>query len=98
MPYGVLQEMPAVSEHEYKLVEKNLGPDRPAGLIAHVSGSNGNGGWRVVNIWTDEGAFRRFQSERLMRAAGLAAREAGFDAAKAAGFWSMVVDGDEMPF
>jgi hypothetical protein len=97
MPYGVLQEMPGVSEKEYLMVERNLGPDRPAGLIAHVSGPSGDG-WRVINIWADEAAFRRFQSERLMRAAGLAAREDGFDPAKAAGFWSMTVDGAEMPF
>jgi hypothetical protein len=97
MPYGVLQEMPGVTEKEYLLVERNLGPDRPAGLIAHVSGPAADG-WRVINIWADEAAFRRFQSERLMRAAGLAAQEDGFDAAKAAGFWSMAVDGAEMPF
>jgi hypothetical protein len=97
MPYGVLQEMPGVSEKEYLMVERNLGPDRPAGLIAHVSGPSGDG-WRVINIWADEAAFRRFQSERLMRAAGLAARQDGFDPAKAAGFWSMTVDGAEMPF
>jgi hypothetical protein len=97
MPYGVLQEMPGVSEQEYLMVERNLGPDRPAGLIAHVSGPSGDG-WRVINIWADEAAFRRFQSERLMRAAGLAAREDGFDPAKAAGFWSMTVAGAEMPF
>jgi hypothetical protein len=97
MPYGVLQEMPGVSEKEYLMVERNLGPDRPAGLIAHVSGPSGDG-WRVINIWADEAAFRRFQSERLMRAAGLAARQDGFDPAKAAGFSSMTVDGAEMPF
>jgi hypothetical protein len=97
MPYGVLQEMPGVTEKEYLLVERNLGPDRPAGLLAHVAGPSADG-WRVINVWADEGSFRRFQSERLMRAAGIAAQDDGFDAAKAAGFWSMVVDGAEMPF
>jgi hypothetical protein len=33
-----------------------------------------------------------------MSAAGLAAQEDGFDASKAAGFRSMTVTGDEMPF
>jgi hypothetical protein len=97
MPYGVLQEMPGVTESEFRLVEKNLGPDRPDGLLAHVSGPSKDG-WRVINVWADEASFRRFQSERLMRASGLAAQEAGFDGSKAAGFWSMTVDGDEMPF
>lgn len=49
-------------------------------------------------MWADEAAFRRFQSERLVRAAGLAAQEDGFDPAKAAKFTSASVDGAEMPF
>ena len=55
-------------------------------------------GWRVINIWENEAAFRRFQSERLIRAAGLAAQEAGFDPSKAARFSALIVDGAEMPF
>lgn len=97
MPFGVLQEMPGVSEAEYRLVEQHLGPDRPPGLLAHVAGPV-EGGWRIINVWQDEAAFRRFQSERLMRAAGLAAQAEGFDAGKSAGFRSITVDGTEMPF
>ena len=70
------------------MVERHLGPDRPPGLLAHVAGPTEDG-WRIINIWQDEAAFRRFQSERLVRAAGLAAQEDGFDPAKAAGFRSM---------
>lgn len=97
MSFGVLQEMPEVSEAEYRQVEKHLGPDRPPGLLAHVAGPTEDG-WRIINIWQDEDAFRRFQSERLIRAAGLAAQEDGFDAGKAAKFRSVTVDGTEMPF
>ena len=97
MPFGVVQEMPGVSEAEYRMVEQHLGPDRPPGLLAHVAGP-AEGGWRIVNIWQDEQAFRRFQSERLMRAAGLAAQNEGFDASKAASFRSITVTGEEMPF
>lgn len=97
MPYGVLQEMPSVSEQEYRRVEEHLGPDRPPGLIAHVSGPTAEG-WRILNIWESEADYRRFTSERLMRAAGLAAQEEGFDPTKAAGFRVLTVDGDEMPF
>lgn len=97
MPFGVLQDMPGVSEAEYKLVEAHLGPDRPPGLLAHVAGPTDEG-WRVVNVWESEEAFRRFQSERLIRAAGLAAQEDGFDPGKAAGFRAMTVTGEEMPF
>jgi hypothetical protein len=97
VPYGVLQEMPGVSEAEYRLVEQHLGPDRPPGLLAHVAGPTDTG-WRVINVWQDEESFRRFVSERLIRASGLAARSDGFDPGKAAGFRSMTVDGAEMPF
>jgi hypothetical protein len=97
MPYGIAQEMPGVSEAEYKLVEQHLGPDRPAGLISHVAGAV-EGGWRIISIWQDEAAFRRFQSERLGRAAGLAAQEEGFDPGKAAAFRSVTVSGAELPF
>jgi hypothetical protein len=97
MPYGVVQDMPGVTEHEYRLVEQHLGPDRPEGLLAHVSGPSEEG-WRVINVWADEQSFRRFQSERLMKAAGLAAQQPGFDPGKAAGFRSATVAGAEMPF
>lgn len=92
MSYGVLQEMPGVTEAEYRLVEKNLGPGQPDGLLAHASGPSKDG-WRIINVWADEASFRRFQSERLMPAAGKAAQDPGFDPAKAAGFWSMTVTG-----
>jgi hypothetical protein len=94
--FGVMQDMPGVSESEYRLVEKHLGPDRPAGLIAHVSGPT-NDGWRVINVWSSEDDFRRFQSQRLMRASGLAA-QSGLDVTKAAGFRAYTVLGDELPF
>jgi len=94
--FGVMQDMPAVTEADYRLVERHLGPDRPPGLVAHVSGPTPDG-WRVINVWRSEDDFRRFQSERLMRASGLAA-QAGLDASKAAGFRAYTVIGDELPF
>jgi len=97
MPFGVVQDMPGVSEQGYRQVEKHLGLDRPPGLLAHVAGPSEEG-WRIINVWADEAAFRRFQSERLVRAAGLAAQEDGFDPTKAAKFTAASVDGAEMPF
>jgi hypothetical protein len=98
MPFGVMQDMPGASEAEYRLIEKNLGPDRPPGLIAHVAGRTEQG-WRIINIWADAESFHRFRSERLLPAAGRAAQEDDdFDPGKAARFTVMTVDGDEMPF
>ena len=94
--FGVMQDMPGVSESEYRLVEKHLGPDRPAGLLAHVSGPTPDG-WRVINVWASADDFQRFRSERLMPASGLAA-QSGLDVAKAAGFRVYTVVGDELPF
>jgi hypothetical protein len=94
--FGVVQEMPAVTAADYHLVEQHLGPDRPAGLIAHVSGPV-EGGWRIINVWDSEKDFRQFQSERLLRAAGLAAQQ-GLDAGKAARFSALTVTGAELPF
>jgi hypothetical protein len=97
MTYGVMQEMPGISEREYHQVEQHLGPDRPPGLLAHAAGPTETG-WRIIDVWESEAAFRTFVSERLLKAAGLAAAEEGFDASKAAGFTSVTVDGAEMPF
>lgn len=97
MPYGVMQDMPGVDEETYRMVEKHLGPDRPPGLLAHVAGP-AEDGWRVINIWDSEAAFRSFLSERLIRAAGLAAQQEGFAVHLASGFRVQTVDGTEMPF
>jgi hypothetical protein len=97
MAFGVVQDMPGVSEAEYQRVERHLGPDRPPGLLAHVSGPTEEG-WRIVNVWEEEAAYRRFISERLMRAAGLAAQEDGFDPSKAARFRVNTVSGADLPF
>lgn len=97
MPFGVMQDMPDVSEAEYLLVEKHLGPDRPPGLLAHVSGPTEEG-WRVINVWESQEAFHKFRSERLMRAAGLAAQSDGFDPGKAMRFKVFTASGSEMPF
>ena len=94
--FGVMQDMPGVTETDYRLVEQHLGPDRPEGLVAHVSGPMADG-WRVINVWRSEDDFRRFQSQRLIRASGLAA-QAGLDASKAAAFRAFTVLGDELPF
>jgi hypothetical protein len=97
MVYGAFLEMPGVTEAEYRLVEKHLGPDRPTGLLAHVAGP-GEEGWRILNIWESEEAFHRFRSERLVRAAGLAAQDGEFDLNKAAKFQGTFVSGEELPF
>jgi hypothetical protein len=97
MVFAAFLDMPGVTEEEYRRVEKHLGPDRPAGLLAHVSGPH-EGGWRIANIWESEQDFHAFRSQRLVRAAGLAAQDGEFDLNKAMGFKAEFVNGTELPF
>jgi hypothetical protein len=97
MAYAAFLDMPGVTEEEYRLVEKHLGPDRPAGLLAHVAGPY-DGGWRIANIWQSEQDFHAFRSQRLVRAAGRAAQDGEFDLNKTVSFKAEFVDGTEFPF
>jgi hypothetical protein len=97
MVFAAFLEMPGVTADEYHRFEKHMGPDRPPGLLAHVSGPT-EGGWRIANIWETEEAFHQFRSQRLVRAAGLAAEEGEFDLNKATQFKAEFVSGDELPF
>jgi len=97
MPFAAFLDMPGVTEEEYRLVEKHLGPDRPKGLLAHVSGP-GEGGWRIANIWASEEDFHAFRSQRLVRAAGLAAQDGSFDLNKAVAFKGEFIKGSDLPF
>ena len=40
--------------------------DPPDGLIAHTAGHDGNGVWRIFDIWETREQAERFQQERLM--------------------------------
>ncbi|WMX49144.1 antibiotic biosynthesis monooxygenase family protein [Streptomyces roseicoloratus] len=37
----------------------------PAGFIAHAAGPDGSGGWRVVDFWESEDAFRSFMQQAM---------------------------------
>ncbi|MEV5968368.1 hypothetical protein [Streptomyces sp. NPDC051921] len=45
----------------------------PPGLIAHAAGPDGTGGWRVVDFWESEEAFRAFveQATPIMQETGM---------------------------
>lgn len=38
----------------------------PAGLIAHTAGRDGNGVFRIFDIWETRGHAEQFQQERIM--------------------------------
>lgn len=95
MTFGFVQDMPGATERHYRLIESHLGP-RPAGLIGQVAGPTDEG-WRIVAVWESEDDHRRFVSEQLMRAVGIAAQEDWFDPALASGFRTSGVTGDDFP-
>ena len=48
-------------------VEDEIGSATVEGCVAHVAGPY-DGGWRIVDVWEDEAALKRFQAERLFPA------------------------------
>jgi hypothetical protein len=68
MPIAVLHEAPGGTKEQYDQVADRLsdgkGLNSPGdwpvdGLISHIAGPI-EGGWRVVDVWESEEAFRRF--------------------------------------
>lgn len=84
MPIVAVIEGPGVTREQYEeSVRKLTGGkgrlDSPAdwpvpGLLAHIAGQGANG-WRVVDVWESEEAFRRFGEKLLpvMKEAGIQA-------------------------
>jgi hypothetical protein len=62
--YAYCQDMPGVTEEQARLVEDEVGPSPVDGCVAHVSGPYEDG-WRIIDVWVDEDALRRFQTDRL---------------------------------
>ena len=71
MPIGVLFDFVGVSQAQYDAVVDGLTKgkglkslaDWPApGILFHVAGPTENG-WRVVDVWESEEAFRKFGEE-----------------------------------
>jgi hypothetical protein len=69
--YAYCREMPGVTKEMATKVERQIGDDPVAGLVAHVSGPT-EVGWRIIDVWESEEDFQRFQVERLMPALQIA--------------------------
>jgi hypothetical protein len=68
MAIGVIFDFPGVTKEQYEAVCKDLNggkllgalSDWPGpGIVAHIAGPTSNG-WRVVDVWESEEAFRQF--------------------------------------
>jgi len=63
MPYALVQDI-AASWHEYQRVTADIVVRAVPGLIVHVAGPTDEG-VGVIEVWTSEGAWRRFRDDRL---------------------------------
>jgi hypothetical protein len=67
MTYAFVQDM-ASSWEQYQRHTARLLEPAPEGLILHVAGPTDDG-VRIIDLWTTEEAWRRFEVERLEPAA-----------------------------
>ncbi len=72
MAAGLILEFSGVSEQDYAAVSSKLGIDAktgkgnwPKGLQSHGAGPTDDGGFVVMEVWTDRGAQEEFMVTRL---------------------------------
>jgi hypothetical protein len=66
---AVVIDVPTMTAQQYDVVAGRLGwsgvdVTPPDGLIVHVAGPT-PGGWRIVDVWRDEKAFRHFATSAV---------------------------------
>ncbi len=66
MAYAFVQDI-ASSWEQYERVAAGLTEPAPPGLILHLAGPTDEG-FRTIDVWETEQAFKRFRSERLQPA------------------------------
>jgi hypothetical protein len=63
VPYAFVHDVPA-SWEQYAPFAEALA-ETPPGLILHVAGPTDEG-FRIIDVWESEEAWRRFEAERLL--------------------------------
>ena len=66
MAYAFVQDIASSWEH-YERVAAGLTDPPPEGLILHLAGPTDEG-FRIIDVWESEQAFKHFQAERLQPA------------------------------
>jgi len=67
MPYTHISHVPGHSLADYQAVAHVLGPQPPAGRLAHIVGE-ADGALHIVDVWESKAYGDRFAAERLMTA------------------------------
>jgi hypothetical protein len=63
MTYAFVQDV-AASWEQYERLTAHLVEPPPAGLILHVAGQTDEG-FRIIDVWESERAWRRFQTQNI---------------------------------
>lgn len=67
MTIAVVQDIPGADFETYQRIIKEVGDERPAGLVTHVAGATDTG-MRIIDVWESDDAQQRFLTERLLPA------------------------------
>jgi hypothetical protein len=62
--YAFCQDMPGATLEQQETLQREIPPEALEGCVVHVVGPY-DGGVRMVDVWTDEESYRRFQREHL---------------------------------
>jgi hypothetical protein len=63
MAYGYMQDISS-SWEQYERLAAVLTEPAPTGLILHLAGPTDEG-FRIIDVWETEAAYKRFEAERL---------------------------------
>lgn len=67
MTIAVVQDIAGADFETYQRIMKQVGDDRPAGLVTHVAGAT-EAGMRIIDVWESADAQQRFLTDRLLPA------------------------------
>src|ERR1700722_17875385 len=62
--YAFCQDMPGITVDQQATVNQFLGQEALTGCVIHIVGEI-DGGLRMIDVWTDEAAYRTFQTQHL---------------------------------
>lgn len=62
--FAFCQDMPGATMEQQELLQQEIPESGLEGCIVHVVGEY-DGGVRMIDVWTDEESYRRFQREIL---------------------------------
>jgi hypothetical protein len=62
--YAFCQDMPGATLEQQEILQRHIPAEALEGCVVHVVGPY-DGGVRMIDVWTDEESYRRFQREVL---------------------------------